>query len=84
MRSPLASQCEQHCSDERNFADSGEMSSGVVILDLVLALVLAQEMQNKMPQHLIHVRLTDQVSCYNHQICRPRFLISPEGHGERY
>ena len=26
-----------YCSDERNFADSGEMCSGVVILGLVLA-----------------------------------------------
>ena len=80
----LASQCAQHCSDERNFADSGEMCSGVVILGLVLALVLAQEMQNNRPQHLIHLRFAHQVSHDNHQICRPRLLISPEGHGERY
>ena len=64
------------------FADSGKMRSGVVILGLVLALVLAQEMQDNRPQHLIYVRLADQVSLYNHQICRPRFLTSPEGHGE--
>ena len=25
------------------------------------------------PQHLIHVQLTDQMSLYNHQFCRPRF-----------
>ena len=41
--SALASQCAQHCSDERNFADSGKMCSGVVTLGLVLALVLLQE-----------------------------------------
>ena len=46
----LASQCAQHCSDERNFADFGEMYSGVVILGLVLALVLAQEMQDNRPE----------------------------------
>ena len=55
--SALASQCAQHCSDD--FADSGEMSSGIVILGLVLALVLAQETQDNRPQHLIHVRLAD-------------------------
>ena len=69
----LTSQCAQHSSDESNFADFGEMCSGVVILGLVLALVLAQEMQDNRPQHLIHVRLVHQVSCYNHP-----------GHGERY
>ena len=37
----LASQCAQHCSDERNFDDSGAMCSGIVILGLVLAPVLA-------------------------------------------
>ena len=37
------------CSDERNFADSGKMCSGVVILGLVLALVLAQVMQDNRP-----------------------------------
>ena len=58
--------CTQHCSNEINFPDSGEMCSGVVILSLVLALVLAQEMQDNMPQPLIHVRLTHQVSHYNH------------------
>ena len=63
-----------------NFADSDKMRSGVVILGLVLALVLAQERQDKRPQH--HVRLADQVSLYNHQICRPQFLTSLEGHGE--
>ena len=75
-----ARQWAQHCSFERNFADSGEMCSGVVILTLVLALVLAQERQD----NLIHVRLADEVSLYNHQICRPRFLTFLKGHGERY
>ena len=79
----MASQCAQHCSDEINFADSGEMCSGVVTLGQVLALVLAQEAQDNRPQNLIHVRLADQVSHYNHQICRPRVLTSLEGHGER-
>ena len=82
--SPLGTQCAMHFSDERHFADSGEMCSGVVIIGLVLALVLAQEMQDNMPQHFIHVRLSHQVSHYKHQICRPRFLTSPEGHGESY
>ena len=49
-----------------NFADSGKMCSGVVILGLVLALVLAQERQDNRPEHLIHVRFADQVSLYNH------------------
>ena len=69
----LTSQCAHHCSDESNSADFGEMCSGVVISGLVLALVLAQEMQDNRPQHLIHVRLVHQVFHYNHQ-----------GHGERY
>ena len=55
------------------FAYSGKMCSGVVILGLVLALVLAQERQYSITQHLIHVQLADQASLYNHQICRPRF-----------
>ena len=71
-------------SAERNFADSGEMCYGIVILGLVLAFVLAQERQNNPSQHLIHVGLADQVSLYNHQICRPRCLTSPEGHGKHY
>ena len=75
--SALASQCAQHCSDERNFADSGEMCYGIVILGLVLALVLTQERQGNMPQHLIHVGLADQVFLNNHQICRPQCLTSP-------
>ena len=29
--------------------------------------------QDNRPQRLIHVHLTDQVSLFNHQICRPRF-----------
>ena len=65
-----------------NFVDSGKMCYGVVILGLVISLVLAQERQDNRPQHFIHVRLTDQVSLYNHQICRPQLLTSPEGHGE--
>ena len=48
-----------------NFADSGKMCSGVVILGLALALVLAQERQDNRPQHHIHVRLADQVSLYD-------------------
>ena len=80
--STMVGQYAQHCSDERNIADSGEMCSGIVILGLVLALVLAQEMQDNRPQHLNHARLTDQVSPYNHQICPPRILTSPEGPGE--
>ena len=74
--SPLVSQCAQHCSEERNFDDSGEMCSGIVIIGLILALVLAQETEER-PQHLIHVRLADQVFLYNHQIYRPRFLFLP-------
>ena len=64
------------------FADSGKMCSKIVILGLVLALVLAQERQDNRPQHLIHVRLANQVSLYNHKICHPQFLKSSEGHGE--
>ena len=51
--SALASQCAQNCSDEINFADSGEMCSDIAILGLVLALVLAQLRQDNMPEHLI-------------------------------
>ena len=29
--------------------------------------------QGNRSQHLIHVQLTDQMSLYNHQSCRPRF-----------
>ena len=65
------------------FADSGEMCSGIVIIGLVLALLLAEERQDNRPQHTIDVRLADQVSLYNHQICHPRLLTSPEGHGGR-
>ena len=70
--SSIASQCAQHRSDERNFVDSGEMRSGVIILCQVLALFLAQQTQDNRPQHLIHVQLADQVSLYSYQICRPR------------
>ena len=80
--SALASHCAQHCSDERNFADSSEMCSGVAILGLVLALVLAQERQDNRHQHLIHVRLVDQVSLYNHISFAIGFK-GHEGHGER-
>ena len=69
--STLAIQCPQHCSDERHFVDSGDMSSGIVILGMVLALILAQERQDNRPQHHNHVPLTDQVSLYNHRICCP-------------
>ena len=62
--SSLASQSRQHCSDVGIFANSGEMCSGIV---LVLALVLAQEKQPNRPQHLICVRLTDQVSFYDRE-----------------
>ena len=30
--------------------------------------------QGNRPQHLINVLLTDQMSLFNHQSCRPRFL----------
>ena len=60
--SALASQCAQHCSDERNFADSGEMCYGIVILGLVLT----QVRQGNRSQHLIHVGLADQVFLNNH------------------
>ena len=60
--SALASQCAQHSCDGRNLAVSGVMCSGVVIIDLVLALVQVQKRQDNRPQHLIHVRLADQVS----------------------
>ena len=69
-------QCARYCSEERHFA-------GIVILGLVLALVLAQERQDNMTQHPIHVGLADQVSLHNYQICRPQCLTSPEGHGKR-
>ena len=55
------------------FADSSEVCSGIVILGLVVSLVFAQKKQDNRPQHLIHVHWTDQVTLYNHQICRPRF-----------
>ena len=56
------------------FADSSEVCSGTVILGVVLSLVFAQKRQGNRPPHLIHVQLTDQMSLYNHQSCRPRFL----------
>ena len=43
-----------HCSDDRHFADSGEMCNGIVILCLVLALAFVQERQDNRHQHLIH------------------------------
>ena len=55
------------------FADSSEVCSGIAILGLVLSLVFSQKRQGNRPQHLIHVQLTDQMSLYNHQSCRPRF-----------
>ena len=57
--SALASQCAQHCYDERFFADSGEMCYGIVIQGLVL--VLAQERQDNRLQHLIRIGLADQI-----------------------
>ena len=79
--SALVSQCAQHCSGERHFADSGEMCYGIVILGLVL--VLAQERQGNRPQHLIHLGLADQIFLYNHQICHPQCFTYPEGHDKR-
>ena len=55
----LASQCAQHCIDARHFADSGEICSSVVFLGRILTLVLAQEMQDNRPQHLIRILLVD-------------------------
>ena len=81
--SALASQCAQHCSDEKKSC----WCSGVVILGLVQAWYLhrkCRKMQDNRPQDLIHVRLAHQDSHTNHQICRRLFLTSPEGHGERY
>ena len=62
--SSLASQNNQHCSDVGIFANSGEMCSCIV---LARALNLAQERQHNRPQHLIRVRLTDQVSFYDRE-----------------
>ena len=80
---PSVLKCHRHVNivdmpDQRNahsivFADSNEVCSGLVILGLVVSLVLAQNRQDNRPQRLIHVQLTDQVSLYNHQSCRPRF-----------
>ena len=56
------------------FADSSEVCSGTVILGLVLSQFFRTKRQDNRPQHLIHVQLTDQMSLYNHQGCRPRFL----------
>ena len=56
------------------FADSVEVCSGTVILGLVLSQFFRTKRQGNRPQHLIHVQLTDQMSLYNHQGCRPRFL----------
>ena len=51
--SALANQCAQLCCDERKFADSGEMCSGIVTLGLVHAMVLAQEGKDNRP-HSTH------------------------------
>ena len=65
-----------------NFADSGNVCFGVVILSLVLALVLAQEKQDNRPQHLINVQFADQVpSVITRSVVS--VLTSPEGYGER-
>ena len=76
--SALASQCKQHCSVESIFAGSGYTFSVIV----KLGPVLVKERRDKRHQHLIHVRLTDQVSLYNDQICRRRFFTSAEGPGK--
>ena len=55
------------------FAVSSEVCSDIVILGLVLSLVFTQKRQINRPKHLIHVQLTDQMSLYNQQSCRPRF-----------
>ena len=59
------------------FADSSEVCSGIGVLGLVLSLVFAQEWQDNRPQQFIHVRLTDQVFLYNHQICCHSFKHLP-------
>ena len=41
-----------------------EVCSGIGMLGLVLSLAFAQERKDNRPQHLIHVRLTDQVSLF--------------------
>ena len=84
--SALAIQCAHSIVllKERFFVDSGEMASVIAILGLVLALILAHERLVNRPQHLIHVPLTDQVSVYNHQICRPRVLTFPKSPIEHY
>ena len=69
-RTGHCSQCAALCSDKINLADYGELCFGIVILELILVPVLAQERQDNRPQDLTHVRLTVQVSTYKHQICR--------------
>ena len=66
--SELTSQWAQHC-----FADSSEVCSDIVILGLVLSLVFAQKGRTTDLNTSSNVHLTDQVSLYNHQFCRPRF-----------
>ena len=80
--SALASQCAQNCSDEKNFADSGEMCSGNVPRPGTCT-GSGTGKAGQRPQHIIHVGLADQVSLYNHQICHIQCLTSPEVHGKR-
>ena len=54
-------------------ADSSEVCSDIVILGLVLSLVFAQKGRTTDLNTSSNVHLTDQVSLYNHQFCRPRF-----------
>ena len=77
--SAQANQCAQHCSDERNFADSGEICSFIVILGLVQA----QERQDNWTKRIFPVRLTDQVSSNNQKSVVLCLLTSPEGPSER-
>ena len=53
------------------FADSREVFSGIVILGIGTLTGFRTKGQDNRPQYLIHVHLNDQVSLYNHQICRP-------------
>ena len=93
MRWTLCPKCHRSAkivdmSDERTdqsmrtslfFADSSEVCPRPgVVTDF------CTKRQDNRLQRLTHVHLTDQVSLYNHQICRPRLKTppSPEGPGE--
>ena len=81
MRWTLCPKCHRHVeivdmSDERT---DQSMSTTLFLLILVRCVPrpgtvtgFDTKMQDNRPQHLIHVLLTDQVSLYNHQSCRPR------------